>query len=364
MRKGYFAGSYAEARASFRNLGSRSGATLTGFALAGCRGLAEEDLTTDVAWLGPSSPEGVLIVTSGTHGVEGYAGSAFQCALLANAPRVKLPEGVTLILVHALNPFGFSRGHRVNEHNVDLNRNFIDFTRSLPESPDYSRLHDAIIPSAWAGAARERADEVIAKASTVLGERGFQDAVCRGQYRHPDGLFYGGNSPSWSHRTWRTILANLPPSIRLAAHIDVHTGLGPTGYGEILYTLPADHPGLGLALLWYRDLGFVAAGSTESAATEVRGTMNHAVVNAGVAAESVSISIEFGTVEFRRMFEALRADNWHRVKAKSVPAEIREELLRCFYPPDSEWCGSVLERCERVFAVTLEGIAERLRRLG
>ncbi len=361
MRKGCFAGSYAEARASFRDLGAAAGAKLTSFALAGWTGLAGEDLTTDVAWLGPTSPQGVLILTSGTHGVEGYAGSGFQCALLAGVRRLKLPERVAVILVHALNPFGFSQGHRVDERNVDLNRNFIDFTRPLPESPDYGALHEAIVPSAWTGAARARADEMIARAWRSLGERGFQEALCRGQHAHPDGLFYGGESPSWSHRTWRTILGNLPPSIRIMAHVDVHTGLGPSGYGEILYTLPADHPALDLAMHWYRDLGFVAAGSRESAATEVRGTMNHAVVDAGVLAEAASISIEFGTVELRRMFEALRADNWHRVKTKSVPAEIRQELLRCFYPPDSDWCASVLERCERVFASTLEGVAERLR---
>lgn len=361
MAKGHFGASYAQARASFRDLAARAGASVTTFVLTDWKGLAGEELATDVAWLGPSSPQGALIVTSGTHGVEGYAGSSFQCSLLANARRHRVPEDVTLILVHAVNPFGFSRGHRVNERNVDLNRNFIDFTRALPQSPDYDRLHDMIVPPTWTGPARARADETIAKAWSALGERGFQDAVCQGQHSHPDGLFYGGAGPSWSHRTWRTLLRDLPRSIRVLAHIDVHTGLGPSGYGEVLYTLPVDHPALRLVTRWYGDLGLVAAGSQESAATEVRGTMNHAVVEAPVAAEAVSISVEFGTVEFRRMFEALRADNWHRVKAQSASPEVREELLRCFYPPEPEWRESVLEQCDRVLASTVEGLTEYLR---
>lgn len=357
-----FATSYLEARASFRTLAAEAGARLSTFALPGWQGVGAETLTTDAAWLGPEAPRGALIVTSGTHGVEGYAGSGFQCSLLADAAR-RLPADVALILVHAINPFGFSHGQRVNELNVDLNRNFIDFTGHLPESPDYGRLHDAIVPAAWAGAARQRADDKIAQAWSGLGERGFQEVVCRGQYAYPDGLFYGGAAQSWSCQTWRALLGGLPGTIQVLAHIDLHTGLGPKGYGEILYTLPGCHPALGLARRWYEDLGFRAAGSSESAATEVRGTMNHAVVESAKAAEIVSISIEFGTVDFRRMFETLRAENWHRVRSHSVPAEVREELLLCFCPSDSEWRESVLDRCDRVLARTLEGITECLREL-
>ncbi len=356
----HFATSYLEARAWFRALAGEAGARLSTFVLPGWQGVGAEALATDAAWLGPAAPRGALIVTSGTHGVEGYAGSGFQCSLLADAGRRRLPADVALILVHAINPFGFSHGQRVNELNVDLNRNFIDFTGPLPESADYGRLHDAIVPAAWTGTARQRADEMIAQAWAALGERGFQEVVCRGQYSYPDGLFYGGAAPSWSCQTWRALLRDLPGTIQALAHIDVHTGLGPKGYGEILYTLPQHHSALSLAKRWYEDLGFRAAGSKESAATEVRGTMNHAVIESA-AAEIASISIEFGTVEFRRMFEALRAQNWHRARSHSVPPEVREELLLCFCPSEPAWRESVLERCDRVLARTVEGITECLR---
>lgn len=357
----HFARGYLEARASFCTLADQAGARLETFVLPDWKGLCGEVLTTDVAWLGPTAPRGGLVVTSGTHGVEGYAGSGFQCSLLADAATRALPTDMALILVHAINPFGFSHGQRVNELNVDLNRNFIDFTRPRPESADYARLHDAIVPVAWTGISRQRADQAIAQAWSALGERGFQEVVCRGQYSHPDGLFYGGAEPSWSCHTWRDFLRNLPKSIQVLAHIDIHTGLGPKGYGEILYTLPGNHPALGLARRWYEDLGFRAAGTRESAATEVWGTMNHAVVESADAAEIVSISIEFGTVDFRRMFEALRTDNWHRMRAHSVPPEVREELLRCFCSPEPEWRESVLNRCNRVLARTIEGITASLR---
>ena len=37
-----------------------------------------------------------------------------------------MPEDVAIVLVHALNPFGFAWRRRWNENNVDLNRNFLD----------------------------------------------------------------------------------------------------------------------------------------------------------------------------------------------------------------------------------------------
>jgi Protein of unknown function (DUF2817) len=357
----HFARSYLEARSAFRALADEAGAGLETFVLPGWTGLCGEVLTTDVAWLGPKAPRGALVVTSGTHGVEGYAGSGFQCSLLTDGAARALPTDVALILVHAINPFGFSHSRRVNELNVDLNRNFIDFTEPLPESADYARLHEALVPAAWTGVARQQADETITQAWAAMGERGFQDVVCRGQYSHPEGLFYGGAEPSWSCQTWRGLLRDLPESIQTLAHIDIHTGLGPKGYGEILYTLPRHHPGLALARRWYEDLGFRAAGTRESAATEVRGTMNHAVIESAAAAEIMSISIEFGTVDFRRMFEALRTDNWHRMRAHAVPPEVREELLRCFCSPEPEWRESVLERCNRVFARTVAGVTASLR---
>jgi hypothetical protein len=360
MFAGYFSNTYPEARAKFNEFADKAHARKRSFVLSHARGAAGEQLAMDVAWLGSETPRAAVVVTSGTHGVEGYAGSGFQCFFLAERAVPALQADVAVVLVHALNPFGFSHVCRVNEQNVDLNRNFIDFSR-LPVSRGYERLHSAIVPKEWTGEARARADRAIADAWALLGERGFQQTVCRGQYTHADGLFYGGIGPSWSNIAWRNLLGGLPQSVELVAHIDIHTGLGPFGYGEIVYTLPGDHPALALAADWYWDLEFRTAGSKESAATPIGGTMNQAVIAAETPA-TTSISLEFGTVEFRRMFEALRAENFLRL-CGGLPdeADIRQELLRCFYPRDAEWQEAVVGRCHQVLIRTLACVAERLK---
>jgi hypothetical protein len=53
--------------------------------------------------------------------------------------RAKLP---TIVFVHALNPFGFKHHRRVNEDNVDLNRNFLtaeEWVEVKALDPNYAR---------------------------------------------------------------------------------------------------------------------------------------------------------------------------------------------------------------------------------
>src|SRR6056297_283173 len=63
-----------------------------------------EALYTDVAWLGDPRAGHVLLVMSGTHGVEGFAGSAVQAAFLRALP--PLPQNTAILMVHLLNPWG------------------------------------------------------------------------------------------------------------------------------------------------------------------------------------------------------------------------------------------------------------------
>ncbi|MDQ6639506.1 MAG: M14 family metallopeptidase, partial [Pseudomonadota bacterium] len=62
-----------------------------------------------------------------------------------------------------------------------------------------------------------------------------QQAISGGQYRHPDGLFYGGSEPAWSHTTVRQVLRHHGGRCARLAWIDLHTGLGPSGHGERIF---------------------------------------------------------------------------------------------------------------------------------
>src|SRR5205085_4675778 len=125
----YFASEYAEARAGFLAAAAKRGLTVE-TTLNPLKGAKGEDLATDAALLGAADAPSLLILTSGTHGVEGFCGSGCQRALLDDDDMARRLEAgrVAVLVVHAVNPHGFSHLRRVNEDNVDMNRNFRDFS--------------------------------------------------------------------------------------------------------------------------------------------------------------------------------------------------------------------------------------------
>ena len=57
------------------------------------------------------------------------------------------PADVRVVMIHALNPYGMAWVRRVNEDNVDLNRNFIDWSEpSSGECTDYDTIAADVVP--------------------------------------------------------------------------------------------------------------------------------------------------------------------------------------------------------------------------
>ena len=104
----YFANTYSGARAKFLAAASTAGANLTHHRLPKYRGPENEELFVDVAMLGPQNPENLLVLISGTHGVEGFCGSGCQVGYLTDQLYEALSPTSGSMLIHALNPFGFA----------------------------------------------------------------------------------------------------------------------------------------------------------------------------------------------------------------------------------------------------------------
>ena len=139
----YFRPTYAAAREAFRTAAAARGLKVESHRNP-TEGAEGEELTTDVALLGPADARRLMIVVSGTHGAEGFCGSGIQVGwLAADQP---LPADTAILFVHALNPYGFSHVRRVTEDNVDLNRNFVDHGNAKPANPGYDALRDFDLP--------------------------------------------------------------------------------------------------------------------------------------------------------------------------------------------------------------------------
>ena len=77
----HFPADYAAARRRFLAAAEARGARIDTRPIP-ARGPRGEELALDVAYIGPAFPERLLVVSSGIHGVEGFAGSAIQHQLL------------------------------------------------------------------------------------------------------------------------------------------------------------------------------------------------------------------------------------------------------------------------------------------
>jgi len=339
-----FATDYADARRRFRERATAAGFSLQEYRLEGHVGPGGEPLATDVARRGPEDAAFTLLVSSGTHGVEGFCGSGCQNALLESEVLQSLSADMSVVLVHALNPFGFAHLRRVNEDNVDLNRNFIAHD-SHPANPGYDELHPLLVPADWGGPAKQAADQAIFQLVATRGQRALQEAVSGGQYTHPDGLFYGGRGPVWSNTTWRRIVREHAGGSREVIAIDLHSGLGPSGVGEAICT------GIGEELQRARSVfGEDVTSSTEgsSSSAKVGGSMGEGAEEELQNSRLTLVTLEFGTQPMLAVFEALRADNWlhlHGAVESPLGRQIKKAVRDAFYVDTPEWRRAVVARC-------------------
>ncbi len=175
-----FSESYAEARSKFCAAAATAGGAIRSWFNPNAQGPNGEWLYLDTARFGPADATNMLVLISSTHGVEGHCGSGAQIAWLATGGAAKLPKDTGALVVHAINPYGFAWTRRVNEDNVDLNRNFLDHSAPLPENPDYDRLNAVLNPAAL------EAEDVAA----------FVTAVAEFQREHGRGTFVKASSSS------------------------------------------------------------------------------------------------------------------------------------------------------------------------
>jgi hypothetical protein len=357
-----FPQSYAAGRALFLQRAVAAGAGLTHLRHDTALGPDGEALFCDVARLGPVDASRRLLVISGTHGIEGYFGSALQSEWLASDEVRELPADTAVILVHALNLWGFAHDRRGSENNVDLNRNFVDHSARRPDNPDYAELHRLLCMDDWTEASVAQASDALREAMASLGRNRFVDAVVRGQYSHPDGLSYGGREAEWSNTTLRTIVRAAATGAGRIGLIDLHTGLG--RYGEA-FLLCFHDPGSSAfieAERWWGtgSLSNDDAGFERSGRPNYHGLLFDAVLQEVGAVPTTGAVVEIGTRSNLEMLRALQQDRWLRFGRRTdaqTTAAVSGDLLDAFCPRNPAWRTAAISRGMVVVRQAVQGVA-------
>ena len=358
MAAEFFSSTYAEARQKFLAACAGHGGQVATYTHP-MPGPTRETLATDVIRVGPTDADKLLVVNSATHGVEGFCGSgSFVGFLTSGFLPDALPDGVAMLLVHAINPHGFAYVRRVNEDNVDLNRNFRDHSTPPPANEPYAEVHQWLLPGDWDGPGRQAADEAIARYLQERGQFAFQAAVSGGQYQFADGLFYGGNAPVWSNDTLRAIVDRFVKGHRAVAIIDFHTGLGPRGVGEAIGIADPVSDDLKRAKDWY---GQVMVPGDDSVSAHVQGTISGAFDGIEATGTPITrIAVEYGTVPVMDVLNALRGDHWlakHGTDDDALRSRIKQDIRDAFYQDADDWKDMVWVRAQELARQALAGLA-------
>ena len=317
-------------------------------------GPAGEPLFLDVASWGNNDASTALLVIAGTHGIEGFAGSGIMATLLGEGLPQRLPDAVKLVMIHALNPHGFAWERRVNEDNVDLNRNFVDHRSAYPANPGYGDLAALVTPCVWSDKTLAEITEgfhAFAKHHDVSATAAFS----MGQYQYPDGFFFGGNTPAWSNELLTSIAAEQFAATEHVYNIDIHTGLGRFGKAEYIVECSPDSRQYQISQAIWGD-GLRSTVTGESGSANVSGSAMTGL-GAVLGDRLAGMGLEFGTLPIAQEMQALIADRWlhyHGDRASEQGMQIRAKMRAAFYPDSAEWRETITATARLVVQQALD----------
>ncbi|OJY67561.1 MAG: hypothetical protein BGP16_03300 [Sphingobium sp. 66-54] len=346
-----FAKDYEDARGKFLNAAeiARGEHRAYGHSL---KGPAGEHLTTDVVWLGEKDAANVLVLKSGTHGVELYCGSACTIDILLHQ---RIPNDWAICCIHAVNPWGTAWGRRENEQNIDLNRNYVDFDAPLPRNDLYREIHADLLVQGTDEAALAASNDAITGAAETHGARAILTARSAGQYEFPDGLHYGGTGPTASRLIMEQIIADYGLSSRANLIIwDYHTGAGPFGHCEPIFLGPPVGQHYNLAKQMFGP--WLTTQHNDGAVTPPQTGLGSELWERLCGERTYLLGLEFGTYPMTPSGGILRLDHflhrqasidWDQPQTRWIKEGLREE-----YDPQSDlWRQLVLAQNRITFGM-------------
>jgi hypothetical protein len=335
-----FSPDYATARNRFREAADRLGWRLEAHPVKAPQGV-DDDLTIDVALSPGRDDSRAVVVSSGLHGAEGFIGSAVQVGLLeqwaATAPRIDLP--VRCVFVHALNPYGFAFIRRVNEENVDPNRNFLLPGQEYKGSPaTYAALNHFLNPQHPPSALEPFALKAV-YVTFKYGRAALKQAIAEGQFDFPKGIFFGGSRPTRTNEVLSENLARWLQGCNDVIHLDFHTGLGPRATCKILIDYPLSGRQLARLNTWFGPDSYEIC-DPKLISYHVRGGFDRWCVSRIPGCDYLHLCAEYGTYSPIEVVRGLRAENqayhWGRSTDRSA-RETKTRLKELFCPAAPDW---------------------------
>ncbi|GGF30179.1 deacylase [Halobacillus andaensis] len=354
----YFPNTYEESRDEFRHLLHKIQKKWPDASLSTKSIGQEKDNTIDTIYSEAlESNEQVVFLTSGEHGIEGYAGAAVIRMFVDEYLDQVDPSTAGICLIHALNPWGMKHYRRVTENNVDLNRNYFYHPDSIPLdiNENYAEESNLFLPNGKVKDIRKEKTDLYHQLSRGMAEQGYQGvkkAKGMGQYEFKRGVYYGGTTQEESTLYLKDKQRKLLSTFPRVIHMDWHTALGPTN--EVTIVVSEHDPRNEDEM----KADYQVQNIQKFTPQKVKGdSTNHfyKLKNEEFPETHLfSALFEFGTfgadreAELRE-FTTIILENqlyWEGAEREEDRQWILEELKNMFYPPEAEWRESVMKEAQ------------------
>ena len=316
----------------------------------------DQNLTIDFLYLPPlDSTDRLLVLSSGIHGVEGYAGSAVQQMSLDELLDKDVLSRMGVLLIHGINPYGFKYQRRCTENNVDLNRNSgIDPSLFQSKNPGYGALYDMLNPQGPATLSSMRnqffylvaISKMMKESMSVL-----RQAVLQGQYEYPEGVYFGGKDFEPQIDSLARILPEYFSSYRIILAIDLHTGYGSRRVLH-LFPNPVEDTVIKAKTKAVFEGHQIDWGDSDDFYTILGGFADSFLSSINPDATYLYMLFEWGTCDTQKTFGSLKGlqtiinENQgfhHGYKNERQQEKIEERMVEAYYPGSDAWRSEVME---------------------
>lgn len=348
---------YDECRARFRRACELAGLDVAGEPIA-ASGPHGQELTIDIVSMGASRPRRAMAVLSGVHGVEGFVGSALQADLVARLAPAEWPDDVGVLLVHAVNPWGMAWWRRQNESNVDLNRNWRRDELEPIQNDAYDELHALACPDTDT---IPTFANLLGTVNDLVADRGLawvRDGITVGQYRHPDGLHYGGSTTEASTAIVQRVVEERLTTVERLFTVDLHTGHGPRGAITALSDQPPGSAQDGFLRSVF-DRVEATADNPDATTGLKQGQIANGLADLLPGATAFATSLEFGTANDLEQLEATYREQWVHRRGNRADPEHRAAVWAyrcCFTPDDPVWEGEAFAGGRKALDAALDAV--------
>lgn len=310
----------------------------------------------------------LIVVSSGVHGVEGPTGSAVQRLFMQEALTAQQLAGpladTGVLLLHAVNPWGFAKYRRVTENNVDLNRNAsADAALYRTVNAGYPLVDPLVNPDqpADVSAVEHRFFHLrVVSMIAQHGMRALRQAVLQGQYQVPKGIYFGGQALEPQLAALGPQIAPILNAYPLSLSLDLHTGYGARGTLHLFFDPPKNpraRQGLEMAFAGQRidwasgDDFYTLTGDFVGWLSQLRSGGTH-----------LPAAFEYGTMNSQETLGSIKSmhvtvlenqGKQHGYASAEDEARIKRDYREMFYPSSPDWRAKVIGDSRAMFQALL-----------